>query len=640
MAAFQEGRRFKVTMDGPAELMRGQFVSGTYFDVLGVPAEIGRVLTPLDDNESAGDAAPSVISHALWTRRFNSDPAVLGRTIQVGTHRVAIVGVTPPGFFGLQVGSPVDITVPMWLSGNSLKAKENWWFSVVGRLKDGAPVDQARLELDNLFDRYMTEIGMTRDRRGYFSGIVLVPAAKGANALRRQFSDPLLIMMTIVALVLMIGCANVANLLVARASARRTEMAVRRAIGASRARIVRQLLTEGAVLATMGALAGLVFARWGVTVLLGIIFADAPDGIPLRPPFDLRVVSFTAGIALLTALFFSLAPAIRASRAASPLENERTTSRSRSRVRFGQSLIALQVMLAVVLLYGAALFVRTVHNLNSVDTGYRRDSVLTMQVEATFPQTIKRSRSSAENAVTYARLGATWQEFIDRVSALPGIRAAAVATMIPLSGRDRGVVMAVTGVPKAPGQDRGIHVNQITDRYFDVVGIGLISGRQFNPRDRAGSPRVAILNQTAARAFFGSGSPIGRRVSFPGQDVEDECEIVGVARDAQYENLRTPDGRMVYLPIEQSVDPVTDIMAAATGAGDVTRLVSPVRGVVKAVVPGGFVTRIETIDQRIRASLVRERLLSMLATFFGALALVLASIGLYGVMAYSVVGRT
>src|SRR3954466_10746723 len=181
MAAFQEGRRFKVTMDGPAELMRGQFVSGTYFDVLGVPAEIGRVLTPLDDNESAGDAAPSVISHALWTRRFNSDPAVLGRTIQVGTHRVAIVGVTPPGFFGLQVGSPVDITVPMWLSGNSLAAKENWWFSVVGRIRPDAPVDQARAELENLFDRYMTEIGMTRDKRGYFSGIALVPAGKGAN---------------------------------------------------------------------------------------------------------------------------------------------------------------------------------------------------------------------------------------------------------------------------------------------------------------------------------------------------------------------------------------------------------------------------------------------------------------------------
>jgi predicted permease len=241
--------------------------------------------------------------------------------------------------------------------------------------------------------------------------------------------------------------------------------------------------------------------------------------------------------------------------------------------------------------------------------------------------------------VRFARLGATWQEFIDRVSVLPGIRAAAGATMIPLTGRDRGVVMAITGVPKRPGQDRGIHVNEITDRYFDVVGIGLISGREFNPRDRSGSPRVAILNQTAARAFFGFGSPIGRRVSFPGQWVEDEYEIVGVARDAQYENLRTPDGRMVYLPIEQSVDPVTDIMAAATGAGDVTRLVSPIREVVKAVVPGGFVTGIETIDQRIRASLVRERLLSMLATFFGALALVLASIGLYGVMAYSVVRR-
>ena len=639
MAAFSEAR-FKVTIDGPPELMRGQFVSGTYFDVLGVSAGIGRVLTPADDNESARDATPAVISHTLWTRRFNSDPAVLGKTMQVGTHSVTIVGVTRPEFFGLQVGSPIDVTVPMWLSGNRLTAKQNWWFSVVGRLKDGASVEQARGELDTLFDGYMTENGMTGDKRDYFSGISLVPAGKGANALRRQFSDPLRIMMTIVALVLMIGCANVANLLLARASARRSEIALRRAIGASRPRIIRQLLTEGAVLVTMGAVAGLVFARWGVTVLLGIIFADAPGGIPLHPPFDLRVLSFTAGIALLTALCFSLAPAIRASRTASALENERTASGSRSRMRFGQSLIAFQVMLAVVLLYGAVLFVRTVHNLNAVDTGYRRDSVLTMQVEATFPQTITPSASSADNAVMHAHLGATWQEFTDRLSNLPGIRAAAVGTLMPLTGRNRGVVMAVTGVPKRAGQDRGIRVNEITDRYFDVVGIGLISGREFNPRDRAGSPRVAILNQTAVRAFFDSATPIGRRVSFPGQRVEDEYEIVGVVRDAQYENLRTPDGRMVYLPIEQSIDPVTSIMAAASGAGDVTRLVSPIREVVKATVPGGFVTRVGTIDQRIRASLVRERLLSMLATFFGALALVLASIGLYGVIAYSVVRRT
>ena len=289
IAAFHEGP-VKVTIDGTPEQVLGQYASGSYFDVLGVKAVHGRVLTPRDDSvfgRGGPDGAVAVISHALWARRFGLDPAVLGKAVQVGTDWVTIVGVTPPDFFGLQVGSPIDITVPIMLQPNNLRSKHLWWMSVVGRLKPDASVAQARGDLETLFDAYMNEIGMPREKRGYFSGIELVPADRGSNGLRRDYAEPLLIIMAIVALVLLIGCANVANLLAARASARRNEVAVRLAIGASRSRLVRQMLTEGAVLVSLGAAMGLLVARWGVAFLLRILSGPG-DGIRLQPRFDLR----------------------------------------------------------------------------------------------------------------------------------------------------------------------------------------------------------------------------------------------------------------------------------------------------------------------------------------------------------------
>ncbi len=405
IAAFDE-RPFKVSIDGVPERVRGQYASGTYFDLLGVRAIHGRMLTPADDSEpgrGGPHGAVAVISDGFWTRRFGGDPAVLGKNVQVGTRWVTIVGVTPPGFFGLQVGAPIDITLPMMLVEQGLQSKQSWWLSVIGRLAPGATAEQARADLEALWDGYLTEVGMPRDKRGYFSGIALVPAARGANELRRSYSEPLMIVMAIVGVVLLIGCANVANLLLARATARQNEMAVRLAIGASRGRLIRQLLTEGVVLVSLGAGAGLLFARWGASFLVAVLAGPA-ERVVLEPHFDLRVLGFTAGVSVATALLFSLAPALRATRvdAAKPAAAGGTATHN----RLGRALVVVQVTLSVLLLCGAALFLRTLHNLNNVSSGFDRDGVLTMEVEATVPGRTVTPKTPAEFRADHARLGA------------------------------------------------------------------------------------------------------------------------------------------------------------------------------------------------------------------------------------------
>ena len=402
--------------------------------------------------------------------------------------------------------------------------------------------------------------------------------------------------------------------------------------------MIRQLLTEGIVLVSLGAAAGLLFGRWGASFLVAVL-AGPTERVVLEPHFDLRVLGFTAGVSIATALLFSLAPALRATKvdAAKPGSIVRSTSQN----RLGRALVVVQVTLSVLLLCGAALFVRTLHNLNGVESGFDHEGILTMQVEATVPGRTVTPKTPAEFRADHTRLGAIWRGFMERVHQVPGVSAAAVAAgMSPLSGHIRGVKIAIDGPTPGPEKDRGIRINQVTDRYFETIGIRLLAGRSFTPYDQAGSLRVAILNETAARAFFGTESPLGRKVNFPGQRVQDQFEIVGIVADARYQDLRTPDSQMVYVPLEQAIDPITSGVLFVRGTGDVTRLVPSIRASVAETVPGGFVSGIATIEQQVEMSLVRERMLALLATFFAALALLLACIGLYGVMAYRVARRT
>ncbi len=547
------GTGFRVTIDGSTERVRGAHASGQFFDVLQLTASHGRLFTPDDDAQiGAGgrDGAVAVISDALWHRRFGGDLAVLGKTIEVGTRPVTIVGILPPRFNSLLAGYRFDLILPFVLASNDLRERESWWFQAIGRLKDEATVEQAQAELDAFWQAYLDDNRVSAGTRKGFPRIVLTSARRGLSDLRRDFAEPLWIVMAIVAVVLAIGCANVANLLVARASAREHEIALRRAIGAGSGRLLRQMLVEGLLLSALGAALGLGVAAAGVHVLVSL-FAGAHQRVLLEPAFDVRLLGFTAAVAVLTGLLFSLMPALHAlRRGPSAFGAGGRVSQARPRLRAGQALVALQVTLSIVLLVGAALFVRTLVNLKSVDTGFTAYGVTAIAVDAVLPPALPPDRPE-RFAAERAGIGHMWQGLADRIGELPGVESAAVAALTPFSGSVRGIRLVVVG-PSVQG-DSGIRLNQVTTTYFDTFRMRIVKGRPFLPGDRAGSPKVTILNESAARHHFGDADPIGRRVRLPKPGESGEHEVIGIVADVRYESLREPASRMAYVPLAAGI---------------------------------------------------------------------------------------
>jgi putative ABC transport system permease protein len=649
--------RFNLSPRGQTDYVDALMASGNYFDVLGVSPLLGRTFTDEDDRNGGGQHGPvAVLSYDFWQQRFGGATDVIGRTLLVERVPFTVVGVMPRGFFGAEVGRTFDVAVPIaadrLISGKNtaLDRYGSSWLRVVARLKDG----QAPAAAEQAFRGVQPQIReATRDpqtpaafRDAYLAQpFQVTPAAAGTSLMRSTYRQPVLVAMTVVALVLLIACANITNLFLARAAARQHELSVRLALGASRWRLARQLLVEILLLSGAGALAGLWIAHWGSRLLVRQLSTQSST-VFLHVQIDWRLLAFTTVVTVAAALLVGLAPALRAARAdpiAAIRERGRGVTVDR---RFGlaSALVIGQVSLSVVLVFGAGLFVRTFTSLKTLDTGFDRDPVLVVGLDARGSAV-----EPAHRAVHFGRV-------LDAVRGVSGVAHAAISSITPVSGSvtDFGVQVehgrpATDLMLMTPGRlpRDGAYINALTPDWFATYGTRLIDGRDFEARDRSGAPPVAVVNETFVRRLMPEGRPIGRRFrnafSPPGRP-NPWIEVVGVAADSTYWRLRDELPPTVYVPIAQWLDaPTREVpammrLSLRTATGAPALLTPRVADAIAGVDPAMGMTFMP-LARQIDDTLVRERILAMLSGFFGVLALLLAGLGLYGLMSHSVSRR-
>jgi putative ABC transport system permease protein len=622
-----------------AEFIRAQEVSGNFFSVLGVSVMLGRPLTPEDDR--VGQPQAAVISYNFWRRRFGADPAVVGKTISFDDLPTTIVGVAPPGFFGIEPGAHPDLWGPVQVRHfKSLKNAGRTFFHLIGRLPASVNRAQAQAELDVIFQRHLGSLKWAganwdeSERRLFFDRkLELQAGAAGYTDLRRQFRRSLWLLMTAVGLVLLIACANIASLLLARAAARQHEFTLRSALGAGRLRLVRQLLAESLLLAALGGGLGLLLSQWGTRALL-VLMRLQTDPVSFSVAPDERVLLFTLAASLLTGLLFGLVPALRSSRIdlASALKSTAgSVAGDASRQRLNQALVVAQVALSLLLLIGAALFVRTLGKLKATDAGFNREHVVVFNLD--FTQDLR------------PRHLTLYKELLQRLETLPGVRAAGLSSDFLLDqqccNRD---MIAVEGYAAGPSQDLSCDVFEISTRFFETIATPLVLGRGFGPQDeiptdsaQADTPRVAIINQAMARRYFGDANPLGRHFhsTFHPQR---KIEIVGVVKDVRHRSLRQPSAPAFYLPLLRA--PGKEISFALRTTSETSALTGTLRRVAREIDPAIQVRDVRSLDEVVNTALHQERVLAQLGGFFSLFALALACLGFYGVLSFAVVRRT
>jgi predicted permease len=623
-----------VVTTGSSERATAELVSGTFFSILGARPVLGRLFTNEDDRTPLAHPV-AVLSYNFWQRSLGRDPNAVGKTIRIDNHPFNVVGVTQRGFFGVEVGSSPDIWVPMMMQPQIFSSQPgfddpHWgWLDIVARRKPGIGEATAQAGLDVTFQQMLQDAeiasfyGKTLESRDVHIG--LLPGGKGMSRLREQFESPLVILMAVVGIVLLIACANIANLLLARASARSKEIGVRLALGAGRIRLLRQLLTESLLLGLLGGALGLVLALWGTRLLLTFL----PGGrvpLSLEIAVDARLLCFGFAISILTGILFGLVPALQATKSGvtPALKNERSTpAQSLFRFGFGKLLVVAQVALSLMLLVGAGLFIRTLQNVKAIDAGVRVENVLLASMDP------------ALNGYTPPQVKSFYQQILERIKALPGVNSVGFAQAPLLSGNYSMVGLRVPGRPDPP-HGRTILVNDITPNFLETAGIAIVAGRDFRRNDTPTSPAVAIINEAAARYFFGDESPVGKHARVGRQDVE----IVGVAKDSKYRSVREETPRTAFLDFDQEQRPNSDRTLYVRTARDPIQTAAAVRHEVQALDKDLPLFNVKTFARQRDESLAEERLVATLSGFFSSLALLLACIGLYGVMAYGVVRRT
>jgi predicted permease len=627
-------------ISGAADLekLKVELVSGSYFQTLGVNPILGRVFTDADD-QPPGAHPIAIASYSWWQNRFPKDQSIVGKTIRIGSTVYTVIGVAPPGFFGMTVGQSPDLWIPLAMqkeiSPDRYGLDQNLFQSlhVIARLKPGLNPKQAQANTDVLFRQILRGYLGPRPSKEELNDIQharieLTPAATGRSELRKAFSLPLKILMVIVTLVLLIACANVANLLLARATARQREIAVRMSLGAHRSRLIRQLLAESGLLGFIGALLGVAFASGASRLLLAMV-STGSELVPLRVAPDAGVLAFTVAVTVLTVFLFGTAPALRATRLdlAPSLKAGRGVFSAPLRNGLSRVLVIGQVALSLVLLAGAGLFLRSLANLAKVDVGFDKQNVLRIRVDP-----------ASAGYHTDARLGSMMRRVEERVDSLPGVRGASFALSVFDGGGWSSDDVNVPGRNRLKN-DRSVDFNIVGPDYFEIMKMPILLGRALTSHDNEASRKVSVINETMARTYFPGSSPLGRVFGIEDAPEWQNIEVVGVVKDAKYMELEEQQMSACFSPHSQHhPEFLSNLVVRYTG--DSGLLVPALRKAVSEIDPNLPVTDIRTLWQLVDDFTVNRRLVAQLSTFFGFLAALLACVGIYGVMSYAISRRS